>query len=250
MNALSFGFEDKSVRVMEREGAPWFVAQDVCGCLGIGNHRQATSTLDDDERDDVTINDAIGREQSQLVVSESGVYALIFRSRKPEAKRFRKWVTQEVLPTLRQTGAYMMAANDTAEDADDPLPLDAPDDIDRMRVKLGLVREARYVYGRKTARGLWEQLGLPDCRTEKLPQLGYSPDDVSADLKRWMGARCELIAGAREETMALYADYGEWCDERDIEAMSMVQFSRQLTRFGLGNIKSNRYHRIGIRLKD
>lgn len=147
----AFGFEGNTVRTIVREGVPWFVAQDVCTCLEISNHRDAIARLDHDERDGVGIADAIGRETSQLIVSESGVYALIFRSRKPSAVTFRKWVTKEVLPALRRTGSYIIA-----NDVDgDPLALETPDDIERMRVKMGLVREARYVYGRKTARKLW-----------------------------------------------------------------------------------------------
>ncbi len=250
MNAVSFGFEEKSVRVMDRGGAPWFVAQDVCGCLGIASHRDAISKLEDDERDAVGITDAIGREQSQSIVSESGVYALIFRSRKPEAKRFRKWVTQEVLPTLRRTGAYLMGANDQADEAEDPLPLDAPDDIERMRVKLGLVREARYVYGRKTARGLWEQLGLPEVDKDRPLALTFCADEICPLVRGWLHERCDLVADAREESGVLYDDYRDWCEERDEIPLAIRKFGEHLHKLGFTKIKSNRVHRIGIRMKD
>lgn len=85
---------------------PWFVAKDVCQILGIANHKDAVSRLDDDERDGVGITDPIGRQQTVTAVSESGLYALIFQSRKPEARKFRKWVTSEVLPSIRKTGMY------------------------------------------------------------------------------------------------------------------------------------------------
>lgn len=85
---------------------PWFVAKDVCQILGIANHKDAVSRLDDDERDGVGITDPIGRQQTVTTVSESGLYALIFQSRKPEARKFRKWVTSEVLPSIRKTGMY------------------------------------------------------------------------------------------------------------------------------------------------
>lgn len=74
--------------------------------LGIANHKDAVSRLDDDERDGVGITDPIGRLQTVTVVSESGLYSLIFQSRKPEARKFRKWVTSEVLPSIRKKGFY------------------------------------------------------------------------------------------------------------------------------------------------
>lgn len=107
MNTLAtFDFNEQPVRVMERDGSPWFVAADVCRVLEIANSRDAIGSLDEDEKDGVGITDAIGREQRMSAISESGLYALVFKSRKPQAKEFRKWVTSEVLPTIRKTGRY------------------------------------------------------------------------------------------------------------------------------------------------
>lgn len=106
-------FDGKPVRVVNVGGDPWWVAKDVCGVLGIGNVSDAVrgradrenDGLDEDERrDDVGTADAIGRTQQMLCVNESGLYSLIFKSRKPDAKRFRKWVTSEVLPSIRKAG--------------------------------------------------------------------------------------------------------------------------------------------------
>ena len=102
----TFDFQTTPVRVLDRSGQPWFVAADVCRVLDISNHRDALQALDDDEKDGVGITDAIGRTQTTLCVSESGLYALIFKSRKPEAKAFRKWVTSEVLPAIRNKGSF------------------------------------------------------------------------------------------------------------------------------------------------
>ena len=92
----------ESVRVVEHNDEPWFVAADVCRVLGIANPRDAIARLDSDERDDVGVSDAIGREQNTNIISESGLYNLIFRSNKPEAKNFKRWVTHDVLPSLRK----------------------------------------------------------------------------------------------------------------------------------------------------
>ncbi|MCP3965201.1 MAG: phage repressor protein/antirepressor Ant, partial [Lentisphaerae bacterium] len=101
-----FNFEDANVRVINRDEEPWFVAKDVCEVLGISNNRDAMSTLDEDEKDGVGITDAIGRQQTVTVINESGLYSLIMRSRKSNAKKFKRWVTGEVLPSIRKHGAY------------------------------------------------------------------------------------------------------------------------------------------------
>ena len=98
-----------TVRAVVKDGEPWFVAKDVCDTLEIGNSRQAVSYLDDDEKG-VTTNDTLGGTQQVSIINESGLYSLILRSRKPEAKKFKKWVTAEVLPSIRKHGAYATKA--------------------------------------------------------------------------------------------------------------------------------------------
>lgn len=97
------------VRVVMKNGLPWFVAADVCRVLEISNPRDAVARLDDDEKDGVGITDAIGRQQQTNVVNESGLYALTLTSRKPEARNFQRWVYHEVLPSIRKTGSYSIA---------------------------------------------------------------------------------------------------------------------------------------------
>lgn len=106
VEVFSFSQEKSPIRVQLIDGEPWFVAKDVCEVLGIANHKDAASRLDDDERHGVGITDPIGRKQTVTAVSESGLYSLIFQSRKSEAKKFRKWVTSEVLPSIRKKGFY------------------------------------------------------------------------------------------------------------------------------------------------
>ena len=103
---FTFPTTNQAIRVVEIDGEPYWVAKDVCDVLGIDNSRQALTRLDDDEKKGVIINDTLGGPQQMSVVSESGLYALIFTSRKPEAKVFKKWVTSEVLPSIRKTGVY------------------------------------------------------------------------------------------------------------------------------------------------
>ena len=94
------------VRVVMRDGEPWFIAADVCRALDVDNNRQAVSRLDEDEKG-VILNDTNRGKRSMAVVSEPGLYALVLGSRKPEAQSFRRWITHEVLPAIRQEGAYM-----------------------------------------------------------------------------------------------------------------------------------------------
>lgn len=101
-------FEDEQhdqFRVIDQNGEPWFVLTDVCRSLGIKNASDAAARLDDDEKGIVQI-DTLGGTQKARIINESGLYSVILRSDKPEAKRFKKWVTAEVLPSIRKTGGY------------------------------------------------------------------------------------------------------------------------------------------------
>ena len=98
-----FVFDSRSVRTTQINGEPWFVATDVTDAIGID--RTQTRRLDDDEKGVYSIHTPSG-DQEMLVINESGLYSLILRSRKPEAKRFKRWVTHEVLPAIRKTGRY------------------------------------------------------------------------------------------------------------------------------------------------
>lgn len=105
MNLSTFDFNQTPVRVVDVDGEPWFVAADVCRVLDIANSSDAVAVLDADEKG-VANTDTLGGRQEMRTVSESGLYALVFRSRKEEAKAFRRWVTKEVLPAIRKTGRY------------------------------------------------------------------------------------------------------------------------------------------------
>lgn len=86
------------MRTVDRDGEVWFIAKDVCNVLGLKNPRQAIKALDTDERDDVQILDSIGRTQAANIVSEYGVYRLMMRSSKEEAKKFQRWLLMKSCP--------------------------------------------------------------------------------------------------------------------------------------------------------
>ena len=98
------------IRTLETDGAPWFVGRDVAAALGYSNTNKAlvdhVEPEDKRQGDGVTIRDPIGREQHPVIINESGLYSLIFSSKLPVAKQFKRWVTSEVLPAIRRTGIY------------------------------------------------------------------------------------------------------------------------------------------------
>ena len=97
-----------SVRTADINGVPYFVGKDVAEILGYSNTRKALldHVDEEDKTDGVTIRDSIGREQAPVLINESGLYSLILSSKMPNARRFKRWVTSEILPTIRKHGVY------------------------------------------------------------------------------------------------------------------------------------------------
>lgn len=123
MNAMTpFNFQGANVRVIERDGEPWFVAKDVATVLGYVSARDAIARhCKAAISDGVAFHDAIGREQKYAIIPERDVYRLIFRSRMPQAEAFEEWVVGVVLPAIRKSGAYIageekLATGEIAED--------------------------------------------------------------------------------------------------------------------------------------
>ena len=106
-NLQTFNFKDQPIRTVMVENEPHWVLKDVCEVLGISNSRMTAERLEDDEVSQTDITDSLGRNQRTTIITESGLYAVILRSDKPNAKEFRKWVTSEVLPAIRKHGAYL-----------------------------------------------------------------------------------------------------------------------------------------------
>lgn len=140
MNDLqTFTYNNSQVRTVEKNGEPWFVLKDVCDILGLGTPARVAERLDEDEVSLTHLTDSIGRKQEMTVISESGLYNVILRSDKPEAKPFRKWVTAEVLPAIRKTGVY------STPKAEKPSKTPAPEQL--------TLETSEYHYFPKTHRG-------------------------------------------------------------------------------------------------
>jgi prophage antirepressor-like protein len=113
MNELMIkDFEGKTIRTkIDEDGNPWWVAKDVCEALGLKSPQSSYRRIDNDDRADVLIEHD-GQRREMTVVNESGLYALIFQSETDAAKRFKKWITSEVLPSIRKTGSYSIVKKD------------------------------------------------------------------------------------------------------------------------------------------
>ena len=107
-----FNYEDQNVRTTIKDGEIWWVLKDVCEILGLSNSRKVAERLEDDEKSNVTLSDVRNvsfeiPNRGLCIINEAGLYKVILRSDKPEAKKFMKWVTHEVLPSIRKHGAYI-----------------------------------------------------------------------------------------------------------------------------------------------
>lgn len=130
MNEMQvFNYKSFQVRTVEINNEPWFVLKDVCTVLGISNHKMTAQRLDMDEVSQTYLTDSLGRKQETTIINESGLYHVILRSDKHEAKPFRKWVTSEVLPSIRKTGGYALPK-------DYPAALRALADAEEQKLRL------------------------------------------------------------------------------------------------------------------
>lgn len=196
-----FDFGATEVRVhTDDEGRPWWVLADVCDALGISNGRDLASRIPDEEKG-VGKTDTLGGAQDALTISEPGLYRVIFRSNKPAAEKFRRWVFHEVLPSIRTTGGYQAAAAD----------LDQP--VDRIihhadgRVEVVYQREA--------------------------PPLSVAAHDSRAEhCMRFLRDRCDLHARIWTPASELHHAYRVWALGQQVGVMSATAFGTRLRKLG------------------
>ena len=156
----NFAFNEHLVRVVAHDDEPWFVGVDVCRALELSKPENALASLDDDEKytlSEGVIGDGAGR-AARLVVSEPGVFRLVFRSRKPEAEKFKRWLAHEVLPQIRRTGKY--TPEESRPGMNEAIRLDLTRDAP-LAARVDVVRLARALFGKDRARSLWTEVGLP-----------------------------------------------------------------------------------------
>lgn len=234
-----FAFDDNLVRgLTDDKGDPWLVAKDVCRVLELGNVTEALRNLDEDEKADLRITEVSSNGVTQArkvnTISESGLYALIFRSRKPQAKHFRKWVTSQVLPALRKTGSYSMPTSLAAS-----APFDLPPEAKRLRpsVKSNVLNVA--LQAAKMGSNTQEEIdhlfrryclmvGCPASSPNNLPSL----PPVLALVRQWTKAvgfeQCEQGEGRKVQCKHLYLKCCEWCAETNMPTPSLRLFGEAM----------------------
>lgn len=219
-------FGNSPVRIVEDEhGQPWWVAKDVCEILGIKNPSQAMNQLDDDERMIQNIGYSGVGNPNVNVISESGIYSLILRSNKPQAKPFRKWVTSEVLPAIRRTGTYTHPA---AQIPPEPqMLLGALESASRMIELMGRTLER---FDQRL--DLLEQTG-PAPRQMPLPSLsGYRLNGL-AGIRAFLAGACRLNQDAVVDKRTLHHHYRNWCRATGELPYNYSNFCKGLYQTGL-----------------
>lgn len=142
-NIIPFEYESTNLRTLAINGDPWFMAKDACTILGLGNVGQAILNLDEDEKSSITINDGTPGNPNKAIISESGLYSLILRSRKPEARKFKRWITHDVIPSIRKRGMYATPQATEAMLADPDVMIAALTELKSERAKRAELEAAR-----------------------------------------------------------------------------------------------------------
>ena len=233
-----FAYESSAVRTLDRNGEPWFVATDIAKILGYKLATDMAKMLDDDEKGMQNLH-TLGGDQELLVVSESGLYAAILKSRRAEARKFRKWVTAEVLPSIRKTGGYRdpnaavppaptFLTGNPSHGAD---LLVAADRTFRSFMRSGRVAglrlpEALRMANRQTQARTGMDM-LAEMGVEAGGLVGYVPlaldYGVSDFAAAWLGGALPLPATVCRSA-ELYAAYAHWRALSGEEAISIVRF--------------------------
>ncbi len=219
-----FNYNTNEVRMVEKNGEPWFVLKDVCKVLDLTTTKRVAERLELDEVSLTHIIDSIGRKQEILTINESGLYSVILRSDKPQAKPFRKWVTSEVLPTIRKTGSYAVK-EDNAKLKEQML---------KTREENVKVRKAQLMYK------ISQEVNIPEYKqvlqshittmlTGKellpLPQLErhtYSATDIAQEL----GISSNKVGRLAKEYNLKTEEYGQWVWDKSRSSNKQVESFR------------------------
>lgn len=236
-----FCFGDNLVRVhVDENGDPWWVAKDVAKILEIQNIRQNLADLDEDEKADVSIlyisSNGVQQNRNVNLISESGLYALIFRSHKPEAKAFSKWARSEVLPSIRKTGRYEKPSRKAAKIE---LPEDLPPEALELKPAL---RQRLWRDALDTVRLEGGGIDMAIVWFGKLCRM-MACDCVWASSKSWIVNEfvadcCIASPGSRVRSSVLYEAMRKWISGKDMKMPSVKVFGEAMTLIA-PNIHSN-----------
>lgn len=185
LDLIPFNYNSKQVRTISKDGEPWFVAKDICDILDIGNPTMAAARLDDDEVSQTEVIDNIGRSQNTNIINEMGLYNLILRSDKPEAKQFKRWITHDVIPSIRKHGLY---AKDELLDNPD-LMIEVLQELKREREEKKLLQTENQLLSNQTLK--WVDRKVLDAIIKKY---GASKDNGKEGFhEAWVDFKKELL---------------------------------------------------------
>ena len=223
MNAITpFSFDSQQVRVHQRDGEPWFVLADICRILELNNPTKAAAGLEDDEKHTLPNTEGHtghrGGAQFHVIVSESGMWQLVMRSRKPQAKAFRRFITGEVIPSIRRTGTYGAPAS--------ALNLSDPAILQRLLIEhtgRSLASDARVAELEPKAEA-FDRLASAEgslCITDAAKAMGVSPKKLFA----WMEAH---------DWIYRRSEGGHWVAcQRRLDSSTLEHEGRRVKRRGL-----------------
>lgn len=200
-----FSFDGATVRIVLVEGEPWWFASEVCSAIGLADTNKALLNLDLDEKREHEKYSGSGRKP--ILINESGLYSLILRSRKSEAKRFKKWITAQVLPSLRRHGSYVMPQTEQAPESCTRAPMAAHVEADQIvsagRVFRALFGTARSMgMARRLAATRANQAAARTTGVDLAAELGASQWLDSPDLPAPQRKRYELQQQIRDHLVA------------------------------------------------
>ncbi len=254
---IPFIYDENPIRVVKDEqGEPWFVAKDVCAVLEIVNVSKSVDGLDDDEKGLRKVYTP-GGQQEMITINESGLYTLVVRSNKPQAKSFRRWVTHDVLPTLRKTGAYAMPGHSEMDSTTMSTLVSLIANVAKLiqkqeriaslleeqSTKNEKVIDARFIYDLDTS-------ATADFFEFRKTQL----DKLTPDVRRFLISRTVIDKEGATILSWLYAMYEQWCfAECSIPSGRNTFYSDvRLAVSGYGEIKTGKRSQLyvtGIRLR-
>ena len=197
----AFAFDSHAVRVVSKDGQPWFVAKDVCECIDVTYYRDAIAKLDSDERGSEIV-DTLGGPQEMAVINESGLFTLVLRSQGAmtpgaPAHSFRKWVTAEVLPAIRQTGSYSAPGASASANVD--AKLDRV--LDLMEQTLRAIHKVIEAVHPATRRPARKRMHLEDLgRIQALRAKGYTLDELVAETE-FSQSQCWAVCAGRYKVL-------------------------------------------------
>lgn len=231
-NVIPFQYNSQDVRVIiDALGAPWWVAKDVCDVLNISEYRHAVEKLDDDERGVEKVH-TLGGPQEMIVINQSGLFTLVLRSNKPEARPFRKWITSEVLPAIMQTGEYSLVK--------EPDPSRHLLHMGRRYERVTRIFRSLKIMARtagftgtqavlRANRVTREKTGF-DC----LELIGGGDLSAPVYIESFVDDACHLGPDCTVHPASLYDAYVSWCNSHNGLPFGKIQFYQYIvTTYGL-----------------